>query len=466
MSLERVYLNVEMFPEGSLGRDYLPILAGRNRPPALVDKPVTILRHFGATRSDIQELSSLDLASVDSLLRQPAELNTRLDPRGSERINEALKEYFGGHLVSPHQRLLQAIFPNERLLLPIAPVREKELIEAMDNNLAFLTGRENRVLRLRFALDYGRFYTLKDLGHEFGVIPERIRQIKVEALRKLRRPSRKLRDLFPLAPTIVGHQIADLPYPGVYLCCRDIQHLTGVEVEKLGNEAHLVRYVGGKAGSFWPDLRTVLTSEAGPFLTFLSENQIAELKIALKEIYSFTPVRPSADIRFNNNLLPEMTIDEKASQRLTQLSIASLGLSTPECDRLIEKGFSTVVQFLSKTETEIDSILKAASVQLRASEIRERILFFIDPSHSVCFLTTDQAADELLTKVGALPLDDLELSNRTRNALARGGVRRIHQILLRNEGELLKIHDFGIKSLAEVYDNLQKLLEQHRPELG
>ena len=70
------------------------------------------------------------------------------------------------------------------------------LKEQLDEVLGTLTEREQKVLRLRFGLDDGRARTLEEVGQEFNVTRERIRQIEAKALRKLRHPSRsrKLKD--------------------------------------------------------------------------------------------------------------------------------------------------------------------------------------------------------------------------------------------------------------------------------
>ncbi|HIV17264.1 MAG TPA: RNA polymerase sigma factor RpoD [Candidatus Alectryocaccobium stercorigallinarum] len=70
------------------------------------------------------------------------------------------------------------------------------LREQLEEVLSTLTEREQKVLRLRFGLDDGRARTLEEVGKEFKVTRERIRQIEAKALRKLRHPSRsrKLRD--------------------------------------------------------------------------------------------------------------------------------------------------------------------------------------------------------------------------------------------------------------------------------
>ena len=69
---------------------------------------------------------------------------------------------------------------------------KEQLVEVLDT----LTEREKMVLCLRFGLDDGRARTLEEVGKEFNVTRERIRQIEAKALRKLRHPSRskKLKD--------------------------------------------------------------------------------------------------------------------------------------------------------------------------------------------------------------------------------------------------------------------------------
>jgi len=81
-------------------------------------------------------------------------------------------------------------------LAPAEAASHQLLKEQVEDVLASLTPRERRVLQLRFGLEDGRSRTLEEVGREFGVTRERIRQIEAKALRKLRHPSRskKLKD--------------------------------------------------------------------------------------------------------------------------------------------------------------------------------------------------------------------------------------------------------------------------------
>jgi len=85
---------------------------------------------------------------------------------------------------------------DSKALAPSDAASLKLLKEQVDDVLGSLGDRERRVLELRFGLDDGRTRTLEEVGREFGVTRERIRQIEAKALRKLRHPSRskKLRD--------------------------------------------------------------------------------------------------------------------------------------------------------------------------------------------------------------------------------------------------------------------------------
>ena len=85
---------------------------------------------------------------------------------------------------------------DEEALAPAEAASFFLLREQLEDVLGTLTPREKKVLQLRFGLEDGRSRTLEEVGQEFGVTRERIRQIEAKALRKLRHPSRskKLKD--------------------------------------------------------------------------------------------------------------------------------------------------------------------------------------------------------------------------------------------------------------------------------
>ena len=86
--------------------------------------------------------------------------------------------------------------PDEDALAPAEAAAYSLLKDQIEEVLGSLNEREQKVLKLRFGLEDGRARTLEEVGKEFNVTRERIRQIEAKALRKLRHPSRsrKLKD--------------------------------------------------------------------------------------------------------------------------------------------------------------------------------------------------------------------------------------------------------------------------------
>ena len=79
---------------------------------------------------------------------------------------------------------------DENIISPVDAATIQGLSEATNEVLATLTPREERVLRMRFGIDMNTDHTLEEVGRQFDVTRERIRQIEAKALRKLRHPNR------------------------------------------------------------------------------------------------------------------------------------------------------------------------------------------------------------------------------------------------------------------------------------
>ena len=131
---------------------------------------------------------------------QPEEIAERMD-MSVDRVREILKisqepvslETPIGEEEDSH---LGDFIQDDNVPVPADAAAFTLLKEQLVEVLSTLTDREQKVLRLRFGLDDGRARTLEEVGKEFNVTRERIRQIEAKALRKLRHPSRsrKLKD--------------------------------------------------------------------------------------------------------------------------------------------------------------------------------------------------------------------------------------------------------------------------------
>ena len=82
---------------------------------------------------------------------------------------------------------------DKNVTIPIDAAAHENLREITTRVLATLTAREERVLRMRFGIGMNSDHTLEEVGKQFSVTRERIRQIEAKALRKLKHPSRSRR---------------------------------------------------------------------------------------------------------------------------------------------------------------------------------------------------------------------------------------------------------------------------------
>ena len=88
---------------------------------------------------------------------------------------------------------LQNFLEDQRIAAPDQSVMKSLLREELEKVLKTLSDRERRVLRKRFGFDDGHYYTLEEVGREFGVTRERIRQIEAKALKRLKSQKRSIR---------------------------------------------------------------------------------------------------------------------------------------------------------------------------------------------------------------------------------------------------------------------------------
>lgn len=123
-----------------------------------------------------------------------------ITPEKVQNIQRIAKEPISleAHVGEEEDSSLGDFISDPNALTPHEYMLQEMVKQTLDEVLETLTDREEKVLRLRYGLFDGKNHTLEEVGREFGVTRERIRQIEAKALRKLRSPSRqnKLREFY------------------------------------------------------------------------------------------------------------------------------------------------------------------------------------------------------------------------------------------------------------------------------
>jgi RNA polymerase primary sigma factor len=150
----------------------------------------------------INKVLRVQRQALQELGREPTieELSARVDMTPA-RVREILR--INQDTISLEQPMgdeedfsLSDLIEDQGAVVPADAAARALLNEAVKQALSELSEREQKVVRLRFGLDDGQMRTLEEVGKEFGVTRERIRQIESKTLAKLRHPirSRRLRD--------------------------------------------------------------------------------------------------------------------------------------------------------------------------------------------------------------------------------------------------------------------------------
>ena len=179
-SFDGVRLNMEQKgPDGSISM-FNPERIGRGMSVGFGDNEISLFLPLPSSAEEIAEkmdgMTPEKVREIQKISLEPVSLETPIGEEEDSHLGDFIQD--------------------DNVPVPAEAAASTLLKEQLVEVLGTLTEREQKVLRLRFGMDDGRARTLEEVGREFNVTRERIRQIEAKALRKLRHPSRsrKLKD--------------------------------------------------------------------------------------------------------------------------------------------------------------------------------------------------------------------------------------------------------------------------------
>ena len=176
-SFDGVRLNMEQKgPDGSISM-FNPERIGRGMSVGFGDNEISLFLPLPSSAEEIAEkmdgMTPEKVREIQKISLEPVSLETPIGEEDDSHLGDFIED--------------------EGAMSPDDYAANELLKDELNDVLLELTDREEKVLRLRFGLDDGRTRTLEEVGREFNVTRERIRQIEAKALRKLKHPSRSKR---------------------------------------------------------------------------------------------------------------------------------------------------------------------------------------------------------------------------------------------------------------------------------
>lgn len=367
--------------------------------------------------------------------------------------------------------------------------------------LGTITEKEAKILTMRFNLDGNGFQTLASIGKYFGVSQERIRQVEIKALRKLRHPSRRLMlDIFDdemLNCTLENYtQFTGEKMKEILVSENGL--LKTLTEEELKIYHFIINYILVKGcvldnGECFTG-RDILSNEElfkqckelkqlgfVPFTRYDNHKDWFNfIKHNVKDIHNYAlQILKNTNSIYKDMPIENLELSVRAFNCLKRAGIDALGdllLRTEEdlikIRNLGKKPFEEILQKLNSRGLSLspnDSVKEQKLFDFKTSAIMpiefEALLLFLTQEEIDEFNERFRKEEKAVNTISEMWIEELGLSVRSFNCLKRAGIDSVEDLVKMTEEELFKIRNLGKKSAYEVLDKIKSLgLTMHLEE--